>query len=188
LCNRRAAFNALIFALLCAAAGSGRAADELHQRPHEPFHAGPAVWLEEYWDVKPERFDDFVRAYKTAVYSLARHLPGYRGYTFLTTVHDASGATDPPNASYSAPHLGIYTDRLITPHLGVHLQGAIETNRSVNVGNLILRTHNVVIIHHLRNWSDYRKFRPALAKAYRDKNSGADSSVRTLVGLRPVKI
>ncbi len=52
MCNRWAAFNALIFALLCAAAGSGRAADELHQRPPEPFHAGPAVWLEEYWDVK----------------------------------------------------------------------------------------------------------------------------------------
>jgi hypothetical protein len=44
------------------------------------LHPGPAAWREEYWDVKPDKFDEFVKTNREQVYSLARRVPGYRGY------------------------------------------------------------------------------------------------------------
>ena len=44
--------------------------------PVPTMRAGPAVWIEEYWDVKPEHFDEFFRVYKRDVYALARKVPG----------------------------------------------------------------------------------------------------------------
>ena len=32
------------------------------------MRVGPAAWIEEYWDVKPEKFDEFFRVYKRDVF------------------------------------------------------------------------------------------------------------------------
>ncbi|MEX2123986.1 MAG: hypothetical protein WD795_08840 [Woeseia sp.] len=102
-------------------------------------HVGPAVWIEEYWDVKPERFDDFAQAYRNEVYSITRRIKGYRGYTFLTNLQDEQGF----------PQTG--RDEMISGHYGVHLQGKLLTEQIADVGQLLRRTHNVVIIHHLQD-------------------------------------
>lgn len=58
--------------------------------------SGPAAWVEEYWDVKPEKFDEFIASYKKNVYALTRQVPGYRGYTFMTLIPDENGEPKPP--------------------------------------------------------------------------------------------
>ena len=49
-------------------------------------HSGPAVWIEEFYEVRPGRLDDFVAAYDKEVYALARRTPGYRGYQINTNI------------------------------------------------------------------------------------------------------
>jgi len=128
---------------------------------------GPAVWREEYWEVKPEKLDEFVNVYRREVYSISRRIPGYRGYTFLTLLPPAQG--EPQSTVRPAD-----TGSLIRPHYGIHLEGKILTGRSINVGLLLARTHNVIIIHHCRNWTDADKFRDAFAQIYAKEHNGAD--------------
>ncbi len=125
-------------------------------------HPGPAVWIEEYWDVKPERFDDFLRAYRSEVYSITRRITGYRGYTFYTNLPDDQGH----------PRAGRTPDSMLTEHYGVHLQGKMLTEHAIDVGNLLRRTHNVVIAHHLRNWDDARSFRGRMEQLYAQEHGG----------------
>src|SRR5687767_202317 len=72
------------------------------------LRAGPAAWVEEYWEVKPEKFDEFVKVYRQEVYSLARQVPGYRGYTVLTNI--------PNPAAPSQPNL--FGEKMFIPHYG----------------------------------------------------------------------
>lgn len=123
-------------------------------------HVGPAVWIEEYWDVKPERFEDFVRAYRSEVYSITRRIEGYRGYTFLTNLPDEQGL----------PRAG--NDEMINSHYGIHLQGKVLTEQIADVGQLLRRTHNVIIIHHLQDWSDARSFRRRMEELYAQEHDG----------------
>jgi hypothetical protein len=125
-------------------------------------HAGPAVWIEEYWEVKPERFDDFVRAYRSEVYSITRRIEGYRGYTFLTNLQDEQGV----------PRTG--KDQMISDHYGIHLQGKVLTEQVVDLGQLLRRTHNVIIIHHLQDWSDARSFRRSMEELYAKEHGGSN--------------
>ena len=137
---------------------------------------GPAVWIEEYWDVKPERLDEFVSVYRRDVYALSRTAPGYRGYTLLTNLPDASGY----------PKLPAAPDKMITPHYGIHLRGSTLTERSVDLGNLLRRTHNVVVIHHLQTWADADGFRRHMEQAHARAHDGerlADRLARTLYPL-----
>lgn len=123
-------------------------------------HVGPAVWIEEYWDVKPERFDDFREAYRSEIYSITRRIEGYRGYTFLTNLQDEHGR----------PRVG--RDEMITGHYGVHLQGKLLTEQIADVGQLLRRTHNVIIVHHLQDWSDARSFRRRMEELYAKEHGG----------------
>ncbi|HEU4626468.1 MAG TPA: hypothetical protein VFS52_16980 [Steroidobacteraceae bacterium] len=133
-----------------AAAGSG-------MRP------GPAVWIEEYWEVKPGKLDEFVKTYRSEVYSLARKVPGYRGYTILTNIPDGSGFPPVPRMP----------DATLTPHYGIQLQGKMLTERSIDLGNLLRRTHNVIVIHTLQTWAESRSFRANMEAAYADAHHGA---------------
>ena len=126
------------------------------------MRSGPAAWIEEYWDVKPEKFDEFLKAYKRDVYSISRRIPGYRGYTFLTNIPDADGN----------PKSRRKPDRMITEHYGVHLQGKILTERAIDIGNLLMRTHNVVVVHHLQSWADAQTFRQSMERIYVDEHHG----------------
>jgi hypothetical protein len=127
-------------------------------------HLGPAAWIEEYWDVKQDRFDDFVDAYRREVYSLSRHIPGYRGYTFLTNLPDANGNPKPP----AAP------DEMLTNHYGVHLRGRTLTKRAIDIGKLLMKTHNVVIVHHLKDWHYANTFRQSMNHAFAESHGGAN--------------
>jgi hypothetical protein len=120
------------------------------------LHPGPAAWLEEYWDVKPGKLDEFVGRYREEVYARARKLPGYRGYTVLTNLPDPAAPSHP----------NLFGEQMIAPHYGVHLNGKVRTGRAINIGNLLRRTHNVVIIHHLQTWADRDPFRQKLGTAY----------------------
>jgi hypothetical protein len=158
---RTEAMNAAVLLLgaICISAlniGTTLAADDTGMR------AGPAAWIEEYWDVKPEKFDEFIEVYKRDVYSISRRVPGYRGYTFLTNIPGADGNPQPP----SAP------DRLLTPHYGVHLQGKTLTERAIDIGNMLMKTHNVVIVHHLQNWADAQTFRQSMERIYANEHQG----------------
>ena len=126
------------------------------------LHAGPTVWIEEYWDVKPERFDEFVRTYRSEVYSVARRIPGYRGYTFLTNLPD----------SQNRPRKGRTPDKMITTHYGIFLQGKILTERVIDIGNLLRQTHNVIVIHHLKDWKEADAFRGRMEALYAREHPG----------------
>ena len=126
------------------------------------MHPGPAVWLEEYWDVKPERFDEFVRTYRSEVYAVARRVHGYRGYTFLTNLPDAQ----------NRPRKGRTPDKMLTTHYGIHLQGRILTERAIDIGNLLRQTHNVVIVHHLQDWTEADAFRGRMEQLYASEHAG----------------
>jgi hypothetical protein len=137
---------------------------------------GPAAWIEEYWDIKPDKLDAFVKTYRSEVYTLSRKMPGYRGYTVLTNIPDATGF--PP-----APRM---PDAMLTPHYGIHLQGKQLTERSIDLGNLLRRTHNVVVIHNLQTWADSQSFRANMEKAYAGAHGGeklADHLAATLFPL-----
>lgn len=126
------------------------------------MRSGPAVWIEEYWDVKPEKFDEFVKAYKREVYSISRRVPGYRGYTFLTNIPDADGN----------PKTRAAPDKMISEHYGIHLQGKKLTERSIDLGNLLMRTHNVIVVHNLQSWSDAQTFRQSMEQIYAQEHHG----------------
>ncbi len=126
------------------------------------FHSGPAAWVEEYWDVLPDNLDEFVETYREEVYSLARKVPGYRGYAVLTNIPDAQHPERP----------NMFGERMFVPHYGVHLDGKIVTERVVNVGNLIRRTHTILIAHSLQTWEDADEFRLNMEKVFAQKNSG----------------
>jgi hypothetical protein len=130
--------------------------------PDDPLHRGPAVWVEEYWDVKPERFDEFVRTYRSEVYSVARRIHGYRGYTFLTNLQDGQGR----------PRKGQTPFSMLSKHYGIHLQGKRLTERVIDVGNLLRQTHNVVIVHHLQDWAEAGAFRARMEDLYAREHGG----------------
>lgn len=158
--------------LLCAAF----ATNESRADAPAGLRTGPAAWVEEYWDVKPERLDEFVKVYKRDVYSLARQIPGYRGYTFLTNTPDPA---DP-----SRPNL--FGEKMFLNHYGVHLEGETITKKVINVGNLLRRTHNVVIVHSLQTWKDAAAFRSNLESRHAAAHQGqkyAEYLSRTLYPL-----
>ena len=134
---------------------------EAHERA-KALRAGPAAWVEEYWDVMPDKVDEFVKAYREEVYSLARQVPGYRGYTVLTNIPDPEHPDRPI----------LFGERMFVPHYGVHLDAKIFTGRVVNMGNLLRRTHNIVIAHSLQSWEDADQFRPNMEKIFARKNPG----------------
>jgi len=140
------------------------------------MRAGPAAWIEEYWDVKPGKLDEFVKVYKSEVYTLARKMPGYRGYTFLTNIADGTGF---PPASRTP-------DALLTSHYGIQLQGKTLTERSIDLGNLLRRTHNVIVIHNLETWADSQAFRANLEKAYSAAHGGEKLSGHLATTLFPL--
>lgn len=129
----------------------------------KPLHPGPAVWIEEYWDVKPEKLDEFVQTYRREVYSITRRIPGYRGYTVITNVPDAQGN---PRGYAGEP------DELLTKHYGIRLQGRILTERAVDIGKMLRHTHNVVIAHHLQSWPDADAFRRCVADTFAAEHPG----------------
>lgn len=143
--------------------------------PGSEMHRGPAAWIEEYWDVKPEHFDEFVRSYRSEVYALARRIPGYRGYTFLTNLQEAPGRPNKGN-----------TDKMIIKHYGIHLQGRILTERVIDLGNLLRQTHNVVIVHHFQDWTAADSFRARMDALYAREHGGeifADRLAKTVYPL-----
>jgi hypothetical protein len=153
----RAAVRAI--GILCLAAGTvaqASAAEGTGMRP------GPAAWIEEYWDVKPEKLDEFVRVYKRDVYSITRKVPGYRGYTLLTNLPDAAGFPRVPRTY----------DKMLTPHYGVHLQGRKLTERAIDIGNLLRRTHTVVVVHNLQTWADAQAFRRNVERRHAAEHEG----------------
>ena len=127
---------------------------------------GPAVWKEEYWDVKPGKLDEFVAAYRREIYDIARKIPGYRGYTVLTLI---TSPADPP-----AP-LREGADRMIQPHYSLWTNKKMLTERQINVGVLYRLTHNVIVIHHMQTWADADKFPAAFAAAYAKAHGGESS-------------
>ncbi len=132
------------------------------QERAKALRGGPAAWVEEYWDVMPDKVDEFVKTYRDEVYSLARKVPGYRGYTVLTNIPDAEHPKRP----------NLFGERMFVPHYGVHLEGKTFTGRVVNVGNVLRRTHNIVIVHSLQTWEDADKFRPNMQKEFASRNPG----------------
>jgi hypothetical protein len=128
------------------------------------MHPGPAVWIEEYWDVKPEHFEEFARLYRAEVYSLTRRIHGYRGYTFLTNLPDEQ----------NRPRKGRTPEKMITTHYGIHLQGKLLTERAIDIGNLLRQTHNVVIVHHLADWRAADSFRQTMEALYARDHGGAN--------------
>ncbi len=140
------------------------------------MRAGPAAWVEEYWDVRPGKLDEFIDTYRREVYSYARKVPGYRGYTFLTNFTDETGSPQPPKSP----------DELLTPHYGVHLRGETLTERAIDVGKLLMKTHNVVVVHHLRNWDDARAYRKNVEKVFAEEHEAATYSEQLAKNLYPL--
>ncbi len=141
------------------------------------FHSGPAVWVEEYWDVKPEKLAEFMSNYKRDVYAYVRKIPGYRGYNVITTIPDAKG-----NPVASNPKLQKNT----TDHYGIHINGEVLTKRLYDVGNLIRRTHNVVITHSFQTWPEADAFRKTYAKMWADTHKGEDVNEQWAKSLFPL--
>ena len=141
------------------------------------FHPGPAVWIEEYWDVKPEKFGEFMTNYKRDVYEYVRKIPGYRGYNVITTIPDANG-----NPVASNPKLQKNT----SDHYGIHINGEVLTKRLYDVGNLIRRTHNVVITHSFQTWPEADAFRKTYAKMWADAHGGEDVNEHWAKALFPL--
>lgn len=139
------------------------------------MRAGPAVWIEEYWDVKPEKLDDFFKAYKAELYPLTRKLPGYRGYTVLTNVQKDGFPPDVRNPG-----------ALFQSHYGIQINQRVLTEQAIDIGLMMRRTHNVIVVHYFRNWNDADAFRPGLEKAWAANNSGtklADHLAKNLYSL-----
>ena len=77
-------------------------------------------------------------------------------------------------------------DDMFTSHYGVHLQGKILTERSIDIGNLWLRTHNFVVVHSLQTWADADAFRRNLDAAWAKAHGGeklADHLAKTVFPL-----
>jgi hypothetical protein len=140
------------------------------------LHPGPAVWIEEYYDVKPGKLDEFVQTYRREVYSVSRRISGYRGYTVLTNIKDENGR----------PQSGRTPDSMLTPHYGIFLDGKTLTERAIDLGNLLRRTHNVIVIHHLQSWQDANSFRKCVSDTYEKEHPGeryADHLAKTIYPL-----
>jgi hypothetical protein len=159
--------RACLFLLVLAACANAQAPASPVSNPSAPvdFRHGPVVWQEEFWDIKPDKLDEFMAAYRTEVYSIRRHIHGYRGYTVLTTLPKDVTAPQPPEPA------GTYGN-FISPHYGLFTGSGGLTERSINIGLLIRRTHNVIIIHHYQSWADADAFPAAFALAYAKAHNG----------------
>ena len=174
--NKFSASRSALILLLGVCAGRAGAQGSPTKQPLPTMRAGPAAWIEEYWDVKPDKVDEFIRVYKRDVYSLSRKIPGYRGYTVLTSIPGADGYPAVP---------GHYDD-MFTSHYGIQLQGKTLTERSIDIGNLLLRTHNIIVVHNLQTWTDADAFRSNLDAAWSKNHGGeklADHLAQTLFPL-----
>lgn len=141
---------------------------------------GPSVWYEENWLVKDGKLTDFMTAYRSEFYSLARRIPGYRGYTVMTTMAPETGEPAIPEGRLK---LG---EKFIWRHPSILLNGTIKTEHVINIGSLMGRTYNVKIIHHLESWSDAETFGSAMETMYADEHKGAvlaDHLARTVFPL-----
>ena len=139
------------------------------------MRAGPAVWIEEYWDVKPEKLEEFFRTYKAELYPLARKLPGYRGYTVLTNVQKDGFPPDVRNPN-----------ALFLPHYGIQINQKVLTEQAIDLGLMMRRTHNVIVVHYFRNWSDADAFRPGLDEAWATRNGGGKLADHLAKSLYPL--
>lgn len=160
--NRRAVVVSIIAGLAAIWAGAfaqPATAQEAKLRP------GPAAWVEEYWDVKPERFEEFVANYRRDVYAFTRKIPGYRGYTLLTTMPDAGGFPNNNDPKFR---------KLTTPHYGIQIDGKVLTKRLYDIGNLLRQTHNVVVVHSFQTWADAQNFRQSYRRQLAAAHPGED--------------
>ena len=60
------------------------------------------------------------------------------------------------------------------------------TERSINIGLFIRRTHNMIVVHHFQTWADAAAFKAALAKLYADEHAGADINEHLAQTLYPL--
>ena len=127
------------------------------------LRAGPAVWEEEHWDVKPDNLQQFLAAYDREYYALVRRTPGYRGYTVLTTLPALPGEEVPTT------QLGGYPP-FIRNHGAIRIQGGIRTDKLANWDDLFARSFNVIIIHHIQDWADADKIHDRVASLYGVRN------------------
>lgn len=163
------------------------------RNPDVDSQPGPQVWVEENWLVKQADWPKFREAYKREIYSLARKTPGYRGYTFLTTIvpgpdepeeqHNGGGWGDDPRAiSRFILGDGLRGPLFIKPHGKIQLHG-IEHGLSIAWDTLFLRTFNVQIIHHIQTWEDADRFYQRMADIFAAQNRGetlADRLAKTV--------
>ncbi|MEO7775152.1 MAG: hypothetical protein ABIT36_02490 [Steroidobacteraceae bacterium] len=169
--SKRVATWHLLLALLSVSVGTAAA----QAVTETGMRTGPAVWIEEYWDVKPDKVDTFFKTYKAEVYPLTRKLPGYRGYTVLTNI---------PKDGF--PNAVENPDALFQPHYGITINRKVLTEQVIDIGLMMRKTHNVIVVHYFRNWSDADAFRPGLDKAYATNKGGAklaDHLAKTLYPL-----
>jgi hypothetical protein len=156
----------LLLLVLCSCArAQAAAAPTINPSAPVDFRPGPVVWQEEFWDIKPDKLDEFMAAYRTEVYSIRRHIHGYRGYTVLTTLPKDRTAPQPPEPA------GAYQN-FISPHYGLYTGSGVLTERSINIGILIRRTHNLIIIQHFQTWADADAYPAAFAAAYSAAHNG----------------
>lgn len=144
--------------------------------PDADSKVGPQVWIEENWDVKPEKWRAFRAAYEKEIYSLARKTPGYRGFTFLTTIvpgddepkeqkNGGAWGSDPKAIARFTLGDGLSGSGYLKPHKMIQLHG-VQTDRSIVWDALFFRTFNVQIVHHLQTWADADQFQSRMARLY----------------------
>ncbi len=140
---------------------------------------GPAAWLDEYWDVKPDKFKEFIEVYQNEICEIARRIPGYRGYSIYTSFEPT------PEINTRMKNLG-GSDNYLVPHFGIQIDGEVATETAINYSALMKKTYNVVVTHHVQTWSAANQFRSSLNKAYADKSNGYDLSLRLMEVLYPL--
>ena len=154
-------------------------------------HPGPAVWIEEHWDVIPDRLDEFLAVYDREIYALARQTPGYRGYTVATTIPDGTGEPEINCGAGLSPgcgHLGamVNNQRLSSEGTkGRDFKGRLK-ERAVNWDGLFQHAFNVLIIHNVQTWEDGDRFRARMAELYAGRHPGQTLAARIVETLDPL--
>lgn len=146
-----------------------RDSDGLNLEPRK----GAVALVGEHWEVKPERFCDWLRAYERDVYSVIRRTEGYRGYSVATSLppQKCEGKVAPVTAAGLARLGG--SDEMYMPAPGVMMKGLVRTDTSINVGAVYKKTFNVILMHQLQTWEDSAVWSKRFNAIYARENDGA---------------
>lgn len=127
-----------------------------------------AVWIEEHWNVKPDKIDSFVDIYKNQIIPVLAEAKGYAGYEIVST----TPSPEVPTMDFAGSSLQLGPpDNMFAPHPGLNING-VRTNYMVHLETLLKGQFNIIIIHKIDTWKNFETWIPEFEAIWSKRHDG----------------